>query len=89
MKQIVLLLVILCVQVSFAQYTFKYESEITQLKEIEVENQSAKIPKNGCYHSKTYLTNLGDTLTIIPKIALIVKNADEIDRIIGQFGESL
>lgn len=38
MKHILFTLFIGCIQITFAQYTFKYESVITQLNEIENED---------------------------------------------------
>ena len=95
MKHLIFLIFVVCVQISFAQYTFKYESNVTELTEIGVKNQTSKVtnaPKtsNGIdYYSKTYKTNFGDTLKIKPKISIYVKNDDEIDKVVKQFGDKL
>lgn len=92
MKRLFFLIYIFYAQISFAQYIFKYESDITKLEEIDAEKQIPKalnVSKDGGYYSKTYKTNYGDTVTIKPQISIIVKNADEINQIISQFGNSL
>ncbi len=94
MKHLIFLIFIIYAQISFAQYTFKYESNIIKLEEVDVEKDSkesivSKVSNDGNYYSKTYMTNFGDTLTILPKIAVIAKNADEIDQITEQFGNEL
>lgn len=95
MKHLIFLIFVVCVQISFAQYTFKYESNVTELTEIGVKNQTSKVtnaPKtsNGIdYYSKTYKTNFGDTLKIKPKISIYMKNDDEIDKVVKQFGDKL
>lgn len=95
MRHIIFLIFIIYVQVSFAQYTFKFETKITELIEIPVEDKTSKdsgVSKtsNGIdYYSKTYKTNFGDTLKIKPKISIYVKNDDEIDKVVKQFGNKL
>lgn len=95
MKHLIFLIFIIYTQISFAQYTFKYESNITELTEVGVEKNASKVTgtngtSNGVvYYSKTYKTNSGDTLTIRPKISIYVKNDDEIDKVVKQFGNKL
>lgn len=92
MKHLLFLITFFYVQISFAQYAFKYESDIIKLEEIRVEEQvsnTSNKSKDKEYHSKLYKTNLGDTLKILPKISIIVKNANEIDKITNQFGDRL
>lgn len=73
-------------QVSFAQYKFKYNSKVTTLESIDVETFASK---GIDYYSKKYKTDNGDTLTIEPKISLIVRNESNIDKIIKQFSGKL
>lgn len=75
-------------EVSSTKYMFRYESRITTLQELIKKNGSYD-SNNGEYYSKTYLTNFGDTVKIMPKISIIVENEDEIDQIIKQFGDKL
>lgn len=95
MKKLLFFIFVVCAQISFAQYTFKYESTITELTEVGVEKNASKKTvidgtSNGVvYYSKTYKTNSGDTLTIRPKISIYVKNDDEIDKVVKQFGNKL
>ncbi len=85
-------------QISFAQYTFKYESNFTKLEEIRGNSQPSKVAKSADstantsesdYFSKRYITNTGDTVGIEPKISVIVKNEDQIDQIMSRFGNKL
>lgn len=69
MKHFLLLTFIICSQISFAQNTFKYNSKITELEAVGIDNYAL----NESYYSKKYKTNLGDTLSIRPRIAVIVK----------------
>ena len=88
----VYLLFVLNTQIAFGQYLYRYESQITELKEIKVENQFSKSlsdSKESAYYSKAYLTNQGDTVTIMPKIAIIVKSDVQPNSVIKQFGDKL
>ena len=92
MKYLLPLISIIIAQTTFAQYTFKYESNITELEEIPIEDKVSKasnISGDEGYYSKTYKTNSGDTVTIVPKISIYVKNDDEIDKTVKQFGNKL
>lgn len=98
MKYLSLLILLAYASISFAQYTFKYEAEYTQLIELTPETLSSKsaerytqlsksnsrddIPDDTSYYSKVYITSSMDTLTIMPKISVIVKNESEIGTII-------
>lgn len=92
MKHLLFLIFVIYAQISFAQYTFKYESKITELKEIVVDNFNSKvsiISKGREYYSKTYKTSNGDTVTIMPQIGLIITNKNEIDYVVEQFRDKL
>lgn len=92
MKHLLFLIFVIYAQISFAQYTFKYESKITELKEIVVDNFNSKvsiISKEREYYSKTYKTSNGDTVTIMPQIGLIITNKNEIDYVVEQFRDKL
>lgn len=82
MKHFLLLVFIICSQISFAQYTFKYNSKITELEAVGIDNYALINEK---YHSKSYKTSLGDTVTIKPRIVVIVKDEAYINTIISQF----
>lgn len=86
MKYLFLFLLMIYSQVSFAQYKFKYNSKVTTLESIDVETFASK---GIDYYSKKYKTDNGDTLTIEPKISLIVRNESNIDKIIKQFSGKL
>ena len=86
MRYFIFFLFVICSQTSLAQYTFKTSSNLIELESIDVETYSSR---NGSYHSKIYKTKSGDTLTIEPIIALTVKQANTIDKIIKQFNGKL
>ena len=86
MRYFIFFLFVICSQTSLAQYTFKTSPNLIELESIDVETYSSR---NGSYHSKIYKTNSGDTLTIEPIIALTVKQANTIDKIIKQFNGKL
>lgn len=77
MKHFLLLVFIICSQISFAQYTFKYNSKITELEAVGIDNYALI---NEEYHSKSYKTSFGDTVTVTPKIAVIVKEEAYINK---------
>lgn len=78
MKHILLFLAfIICSQISFAQYIFKYNSEITELEAIGIDNY-ALVNEN--YYSKSYKNSQGDTVTVNSRIAIIVKDEAYINK---------
>lgn len=57
MKHLIFLIFIIYAHISFAQYTFKYESNIIKLEEVDVEKDSkesiiSKVSNDGNYYSK-------------------------------------
>ena len=76
-------------EISSTKYMFKYESSVTILQEIYPKNKKPEYYYEGSYYSKKYITNLGDTLRIRPHISIFVKNDDEIEEIVKQFGYKL
>ena len=94
-----MLLFIIVTQICFAQYTFKHGVEITELVEINESTLSVSRSVKGTpdsedsnssgFISKRYRTNLGDTVTITPKIAIILKNDSQMDEIIAPFQSML
>ena len=75
-------------------YMFKYdEGEYLYLREIigltpspDDDDLSSQYPG---YCSKSYRTNLGDIVKILPKISVFMEDDYDIDKVIGQFGNKL
>lgn len=87
MKYLVFLIFLFSTQLTLAQYTFKSKSKYIELVSI---GNSQKITRaKQSYSSKIYRTNLGDTLTVDPIIALTVKDKKVIDNIIQQYNDKL
>ncbi len=76
-------------KISSTKYMFKYESTITILQEIYPVKGDPDYLYEGDYYSKKYLTNFGDTLRIKPHISIYVKNDEDIDEVVKQFGDKL
>lgn len=87
MKYYIFLFFLFSAQLTLAQYTFKSNSKNIELFSIGNTQNISRVKQQ--YASKIYRTNLGDTLTVEPIIALTVKNKETIDNIIKQYNGKL